>query len=76
MQKYDKLFMELMQPILQKIDLKLLKQPCSSSYCKRNLNVYSFTYVLKRNKTARAVDLIVVHNNIRLFSRQYKKKKN
>jgi len=29
-------------PKLKKITLKLLGQPCSSSYCERNWNTYSF----------------------------------
>ena len=37
-------------PILQKIALKLLGQPCSSSCCERNWSTYSFIHSLKRNK--------------------------
>jgi len=37
-------------PILQKIALKLLAQPCSSSCCERNWSTYSFIHSLKRNK--------------------------
>ncbi|KAL5127115.1 hypothetical protein HKD37_14G039597 [Glycine soja] len=39
-------------PILQKVALKLLAQPCSSSCCERNWNTYSFIHSLKRNKRA------------------------
>ncbi|XP_068498232.1 uncharacterized protein [Phaseolus vulgaris] len=37
-------------PTLQKIALKLLGQPCSSSCCERNWSTYSFIHSLKRNK--------------------------
>ncbi|KAL2962435.1 hypothetical protein AAZX31_17G143100 [Glycine max] len=37
-------------PILQKVALKLLVQPCSSSCCERNWSTYSFIHSLKRNK--------------------------
>ncbi|KAH1239288.1 hypothetical protein GmHk_08G023760 [Glycine max] len=58
-------------PILQKIALKLLVQPCSSSCCERNWSTYSFIHSLKRNKMAphRAEDLVFVHSNLRLLSR-------
>ncbi|KAL5166694.1 hypothetical protein HKD37_18G051609 [Glycine soja] len=39
-------------PILQKIALKLLVQPCSSSCYERNWSTYSFIHSLKRNKMA------------------------
>ncbi|KAG4996813.1 hypothetical protein JHK85_028252 [Glycine max] len=65
-------------PILQKVALKLLVQPCSSSCCERNWSTYSFIHSLKRNKMdpKRAEDLVVVHFNLRLLSRKeegYKK---
>jgi len=46
-------------PLLQKLSLKLLVQPCSSSCCGRNLSTYSFIHSLKRNKldSERAEDL-------------------
>ncbi|KAL2992789.1 hypothetical protein AAZX31_10G067800 [Glycine max] len=58
-------------PILQKVALKLLAQPCPSSCCERNWSTYSFIHSLKRNKMAphRAEDLVFVHNNLRLLSR-------
>ncbi|KAL5176582.1 hypothetical protein HKD37_08G022501 [Glycine soja] len=58
-------------PILQKVTLKLLAQPCSSSCCERNWSTYSFIHSLKRNKMAphRAEDLVFVHSNLRLLAR-------
>ncbi|KAL5172115.1 hypothetical protein HKD37_16G044935 [Glycine soja] len=58
-------------PILQKVALKLLAQPCSSSCCERNWSTYSFIHSLKRNKMAphRAEELVFVHSNLRLLSR-------
>ncbi|RZC13791.1 F-box/LRR-repeat protein [Glycine soja] len=58
-------------PILQKIVLKLLAQPCSSSCCERNWSTYSFIHSLKRNKMTphRAEDLVFVHSDLRLLSR-------
>ncbi|KAH1232682.1 hypothetical protein GmHk_09G025276 [Glycine max] len=65
-------------PILQKVALKLLVKPCSSSCCERNWSTYSFIHSLKRNKMdpKRAEDLVFVHSNLRLLSRKeegYKK---
>ncbi|XP_047339582.1 uncharacterized protein LOC124943061 [Impatiens glandulifera] len=56
---------------LQKIALKLLSQPCSSSCCERNWSTYSFIHSIRRNKILpkRAEDLVFVHNNLRLLSR-------
>ncbi|KAF7831478.1 uncharacterized protein G2W53_013811 [Senna tora] len=64
-------------PILQKIALKLLGQPSSSSCCERNWGTYSFIHSVRRNKMKpkRAEDLVYVHTNLRLLSRkspQYK----
>lgn len=58
-------------PTLQKVALKLLAQPCSSSFCERNWSTYSFIHSLKRNKMAphRAEALVYVHSNLRLLSR-------
>ncbi|XP_048432388.1 uncharacterized protein LOC125473520 [Pyrus x bretschneideri] len=58
-------------PSLQSIALKLLGQPCSSSCCERNWSTYSFIHSLRRNKITpqRAEDLVFVHNNLRLLSR-------
>ncbi|KAH1241478.1 hypothetical protein GmHk_07G019060 [Glycine max] len=59
-------------PILQKVALKLLVQPCSSSCCERNWSTYSFIHSLKRNKMdpKRAEDLVFVHSNLRILSRK------
>lgn len=59
-------------PNLQKIALKLLGQPCSSSCCERNWSTYSFIHSVKRNKIlpSRAEDLVYVHTNLRLLSRK------
>ncbi|KAJ1384591.1 Ribonuclease H-like superfamily [Sesbania bispinosa] len=64
-------------PILQKVALKLLGQPSSSSCCERNWSTYSFIHSMRRNKMAPywAEDLVFVHSNLRLLSRnspQYK----
>ncbi|KAH1199413.1 hypothetical protein GmHk_18G052779 [Glycine max] len=58
-------------PILQKIALKLLVQPCSSSCYERNWSTYSFIHSLKRNKMAphRVEELVFVHSNLQLLSR-------
>ncbi|KAF7801618.1 uncharacterized protein G2W53_040729 [Senna tora] len=57
-------------PILQKIALKLLGQPSSSSCCERNWSTYSFIHSVRRNKmkSIRAEDLVDVHTNLRLLS--------
>ncbi|KAK8930493.1 hypothetical protein KSP39_PZI016120 [Platanthera zijinensis] len=59
-------------PKLQKIALKLLGQPSSSSCCERNWSTYSFIHSLRRNKILpqRADDLVYVHSNLRLLSRR------
>lgn len=59
-------------PNIQKIALKLLGQPCSSSCCERNWSTYSFIHSVRRNKIlpTRAEDLVYVHNNLRLLSRK------
>jgi len=64
-------------PILQKIALKLLGQPYSSSGCEMNWSTYSFIHSLKRNKMThkRAEDLVYVHSNLRLLSRNSSKYK-
>ncbi|CAA7031779.1 unnamed protein product [Microthlaspi erraticum] len=58
-------------PLLQGLALKLLGQPTSSSCAERNWSTYAFIHSLKRNKLlpSRAVDLVFVHNNLRLLSR-------
>nr|KYP55834.1 hypothetical protein KK1_002059 [Cajanus cajan] len=59
-------------PLLQKLSLKLLVQPSSSSCCERNWSTYSFIHSLKRNKLnpKRAEDLVYVHTNLRILSRK------
>ena len=59
-------------PLLQKIALKLLNQPASSSCCERNWSTYGFIHSMKRNKLTpeRAEDLVFVHCNLRLLSRK------
>lgn len=59
-------------PLLQNLALKLLGQPCSSSCCERNWSTYSFINSLKRNRITpkRGEDLVFVHSNLRLLSRQ------
>ena len=58
--------------MLQSITLKLLRQPYSSSCCKRNLSTYNFIHSMKRNKLKpqRVEDLVFVHNNLRHMSRR------
>ncbi|GJV55457.1 hAT dimerization domain, ribonuclease H-like domain protein [Tanacetum coccineum] len=50
---------------------RLLGQPSSSSCAKRNWSSYAFIHSLRRNKltTSRAQDLVYIHNNLRLLSR-------
>ena len=63
-------------PILQKIALKLLGQPYSSSSCERNWT-YCFIHSLKRNKMTpkREEDLVYVYSNLCLLSRNSSKYK-
>lgn len=58
-------------PLLQSLAFRLLGQPTSSSCCERNWSVYSFIHSLRRNKLnpKRAEDLVFIHNNLRLLSR-------
>jgi len=62
---------------LQKIALKLLGQPCSSCCCERNWSIYSFIHSLKRNRITpkRTEDLVYVHSNLRILSRNSSKYK-
>ncbi|XP_061368975.1 uncharacterized protein LOC133311865 [Gastrolobium bilobum] len=59
-------------PMLQKIALRLVQQPSSSSCVERNWSTYSFVHSIKRNKiTPKHVeDLVYVHSNLRLLSRK------
>ncbi|XP_030959206.1 uncharacterized protein LOC115981177 [Quercus lobata] len=58
-------------PTLLTLALKLLGQPCSSSYTERNWSTYKFIHSLKRNKMtpACAEDLVYVHSDLRHLSR-------
>ena len=58
--------------MLQSLALKLLGQPCSSSWCERNWSTYSFIHSMKRNKMTpqRSEDLVFVQNNVLLLSRR------
>ncbi|CAA7040562.1 unnamed protein product [Microthlaspi erraticum] len=58
-------------PLLQGLAFKLLGQPSSSSCAERNWSTYAFIHSLKRNRLlpSRAVDLVFIHNNLRLLSR-------
>nr|XP_016451072.1 PREDICTED: uncharacterized protein LOC107775806 [Nicotiana tabacum] len=62
-------------PLLQSLVYKLLSQPAFSSCCERNWSTYSLIHSIKRNKleTSRAKDLVFVHYNLRLLSRQKEK---
>ncbi|CAH9104885.1 unnamed protein product [Cuscuta europaea] len=57
--------------LLQKLAFKVLGQPSSSSRCERNWSTYSFIHSLRMNKLnpKRAEDLVFIHNNLRLLSR-------
>ena len=59
-------------PLLQKIALRLVQQPSSSSCAERNWSTYSFVHSMKRNRITpkRAEDLVYVHSNLRLLSRK------
>ncbi|XP_058007979.1 uncharacterized protein LOC110662435 [Hevea brasiliensis] len=58
-------------PLLQRLAFKVLGQPTSSSCCERNWSIYSFIYSCRRNKLTPkcAEDLVFIHNNLRLLSR-------
>ncbi|XP_052201701.1 uncharacterized protein LOC127807702 [Diospyros lotus] len=58
-------------PLLQRLAFKVLGQPTSSSCSERNWSTYSFGHSFRRNKLTpkRAEDLVFVHNNLRLLSR-------
>ncbi|CAH1416645.1 unnamed protein product [Lactuca virosa] len=58
-------------PFLQTLALRLLGKSSSSSCVERNWSTYAFIHSLKRNKltTSRAQDLVYIHNNLRLLSR-------
>ena len=58
-------------PLLQRLAFRVLEQPTSSSCCERNWSTYSFIHSYRRNKLTpkRAEDLVFIHNNLRLLSR-------
>ncbi|XP_050238985.1 uncharacterized protein LOC126688363 [Mercurialis annua] len=58
-------------PLLQRLAFKVLGQPTSSSCSERNWSTYSFIHPVIRNKLnpKRAEDLVFIHNNLRLLSR-------
>ncbi|KAM0822097.1 hypothetical protein ACQ4PT_071726 [Festuca glaucescens] len=59
-------------PELQKLALKLLGQPSSSSCAERNWSTYGLIHSTARNRLnpGRAEDLVFVHQNLRLISRK------
>ncbi|KAL7174721.1 hypothetical protein ACSBR2_033875 [Camellia fascicularis] len=59
-------------PLIQALAFKLLVQPASSSCCERNWSTYSLVQSVTRNRlaTSRAEDLVFVHCNLCLLSRQ------
>ena len=61
-------------PFLQTLAFRLLGQTSSSSCAECNWSTYPFIHSLRRNKltTSRAQDLVYVHNNLRLLSRNPK----
>nr|GFA81777.1 hAT dimerization domain, ribonuclease H-like domain protein [Tanacetum cinerariifolium] len=58
-------------PFLQTLAFRLLGQPSSSFCAERNWSAYTFIHSLRRNKltTSRAQDLVYIHNNLRILSR-------
>lgn len=58
-------------PFLQRLAFRILGQPTSSSCSERNWSSYSFIHSFRRNKLTpkRADDLVFIHNNLRLLSR-------
>uniref|UniRef100_A0A803L3Q9 DUF659 domain-containing protein n=1 Tax=Chenopodium quinoa TaxID=63459 RepID=A0A803L3Q9_CHEQI len=67
-------------PIIHALALRVLGQPTSSSCCERNWSTYNFIHSLRRNNLTRqrAEDLVYIHNNLRLLSRntnEYKDEK-
>lgn len=60
-------------PMLQRVALKLLGHPSSSSCCEKNWSTYSFIHSQTMDKmmtSKRMQDLVFVHNNLRLLSRR------
>ncbi|XP_057249930.1 uncharacterized protein LOC104886481 [Beta vulgaris subsp. vulgaris] len=57
--------------LLQALAFRYLGQPTSSSCCERNWSIYSFIHSLRRNRLnpKRAENLVKIHTNLRLLSR-------
>ncbi|GKC48011.1 hAT dimerization domain, ribonuclease H-like domain protein [Tanacetum coccineum] len=62
---------ETRQGSYSRVRAHLLGQPSSSSCVERNWSTYAFIHSLRRNKltTSCAQDLVYIHNNLRLLSR-------
>lgn len=58
-------------PNLQKVAIKILSQPASSSRCERNWSTFEHIHSKKRNRFTheRLNDLVFVHYNLRLRHR-------
>ncbi|KAI3971424.1 hypothetical protein MKW92_029203, partial [Papaver armeniacum] len=52
-------------PILRKVDIRLLSQPCSASACERNWNAYDAAQTKKRNRLTPQMleDLVYIRVN-------------
>ncbi|MCL7043806.1 hypothetical protein MKW94_016597 [Papaver nudicaule] len=63
-------------PNLQKLAIRILSQTCSSSGCERNWSVFDRIHSKKRNRLEhqRLNDLVFVHYNLRLKTRNRNKK--
>ncbi|XP_026432355.1 uncharacterized protein LOC113329733 [Papaver somniferum] len=63
-------------PNLQKLAIRILSQTCSSSGCERNCGVFEHIHSKKRNilEHQRLNDLVYVHYNLRLKTRNMTKK--
>lgn len=57
--------------LLQALAFRYPRQPTSSSCCERNWSIYSFIHSLRRNRLnpKRAENLVKIHTNLRLLSR-------
>ncbi|GMJ08549.1 hypothetical protein like AT5G33406 [Hibiscus trionum] len=63
-------------PQLQRITIKVLSQPTSSSNCERNWSTFSLIHTKKRNmlKHKKIQKLVYVHYNMRLKLRHMRRK--
>ncbi|XP_059075804.1 uncharacterized protein LOC131043866 [Cryptomeria japonica] len=59
-------------PNLQKIAIRILSQPCSASGCEHNWSMFEHIHSKRRNRLSveRLNDLVFVHYNLRLRTRQ------